>query len=249
MSELMIFIAGFFLPLFPLSMVFNALLARVRQPVLRAILLLVWPQVGLALLATANQAVPAWSVSWALFTAALYGLRALVLREVGLWIGFLATSAWAVLWIPALGGTSTPLVQLYALGFSAPFMLLALLTAGLEQRFGAAYTGLYGGLAQNLPRFSGVLVMVILATIATPLFPAFFAMLASILVAKPGAAVALLGIWLLWSWAGARLLQGLVVGPTNPQDSPDLSLVATWLYALVLVALVVGGVYLIGDLP
>jgi hypothetical protein len=58
----------------------------------------------------------------------------------------------------------------------------------------------------------------------------------------------LLGIWLLWSWAGARLLQGLVVGPANAQDSPDLSLAATWLYALVLVALVVGGVYLIGDL-
>ena len=60
--------------------------------------------------------------------------------------------------------------------------------------------------------------------------------------------MALVGIWLLWSWAGARLLQGLVVWPGNPQDSPDLSLAATWLYALVLVALVVGGVYLIGDL-
>lgn len=248
MSQMLVFLAGLFLPLFPLSMLFNALFARVRHPVLRAILLLAWPQIGLALISTANPAMPDWIVPWALFTSALYGLRALMLREVGMWLGFLATSAWAVLWIPVLGGTSAPLVQLYALGFSAPFVLLALLSAGLERRFGAAYTGLYGGLAQSLPRFSGVLVMVVLAAIATPLFPAFFAMLASILVATPASAVALVGIWLLWSWAGARLLQGLVVGPANPQDSPDLSLAATWLYAVVLVALVFGGVYLIGDL-
>ncbi len=248
MSQMLVFLAGLFLPLFPLSMLFNALLTRVRHHMLRAILLLVWPQIGLALVFTANPAVPEWIAPWALFTSVLYGLRALMLREVGLWLGFLATSAWAVLWIPALGGTAALPIQFYALGFSAPFVLLALLTAELERRFGAAYTGLYGGLAQSLPRFSGVLVMVVLAAIATPLFPAFFVMLASILVATPATAVALAGIWLLWSWAGARLLQGLVIGPANPQDSPDLSLAATWLYAVVLVALVIGGVYLIGDL-
>ena len=67
--------------------------------------------------------------------------------------------------------------HLYALGFSAPLVLLALLSAGLEKRFGAAYTDLYGGLAQSIPRFSGVLVVVILAAIATPLFPGFFILL------------------------------------------------------------------------
>lgn len=249
MSQLMVILAALFLPLFPFSMAFNALLARVRHPVLRAVLLLFWPQIGLALIYTSNPEVPQWIAPWALFTAALYGLRALVLREVGLWMSFLATSAWALLWIPILGGMSTPQVPLYALGFSAPCVLLALLTAALERRFGAAYTGLYGGLAQSLPRLSGVLVVVILAVVATPLFPAFPAMLASILVATPASAVAMAGIWLLWSWAGARLLQGLVVGPTSQHDAADLSLFVTWVYAAVLVALVVGGVYLIGELP
>ena len=47
----------------------------------------------------------------------------------------------------------------------------------LERRFGAAYTGLYGGLARTIPRFSGVFVTVVVAAIATPLFPTFFIML------------------------------------------------------------------------
>jgi hypothetical protein len=241
-------LAGLFLPLFPLSMAFNALFGRIRSALLRGLMLLLWPQVGLALLPANDAATPAWLVAWALLTSALYGFRALALREVGLWTGFLATSTWALLWIPALAGLGEGVLRTHALGFSVPLLLLALLTAELERRFGAAYAGLYGGLAHTLPRLAGVLVVVVLAVIATPLFPTFFAMLTAIVAATPAAALGLVAVWLLWSWAGARLLQGLVVGPSADGGPSDLSLAATWAYAVVLAALVVAGVSLNGAL-
>jgi len=132
-----------------------------------------------------------------------------------------------------------------------PLVLLALLTGGLERRFGAAYTGLYGGLAQVLPRFSGVLVFVVLAVIATPVFPTFFAMLSTIVTAVPAAPAVAAGVavsWLVWSWAGARLLQGMIVGPGRDCEVRDLSRAATWGYASVLVLLVVAGLSWMGGL-
>ena len=241
-------LAGLFLPLFPLSMVFNRLFNRVRSAPLRGLVLLLWPQLGLSLIALAGPAVPAWLVGWALLSSALYAFRALALREVGAWSGFLATSAWGLLWIPAMVGTEAGLLRAYALGFSAPLLLLVLLTSELERRFGAAYTDLYGGLAQTLPRLAGVLVVVVLAVIATPLFPGFFGMLAAIVAAAPATALGLAVVWLLWSWAGARLLQGLVVGPAGAVAAMDLSPIVTWAYALALGALIVAGVLLGGGL-
>lgn len=251
MHALTYWLAGIFLPLFPASMVFNALFARARNAPLRAVLLLAWPQVGLTLAFAGGPATSAWWLALALFTSALYALRAVSLREVGKWVGYLATSAWALLWVALFNHADPRLIRLYALGFSLPLVLLALLGARLEQCFGAAYTGLYGGLAQMLPRMSGVLVCVVLAIIAVPLFPGFFAMLATVMAAAPTvplAAVVVAGIWLLWSWAGVRLLQGLIVGPSKGADAPDLSLASTWAYAAVLVALFIGGVYVTGDL-
>lgn len=248
MSDWSYLIAALFLPLFPLSMVFNAVFARVRQPMLRGALLLVWPQIGLFWLYDASAQPPTWLAIWALGTAGLYAFRALALREVGLWIAFMATSAWALLWIPALSGMDASSVQYDALGFSLPLVLLAFLAAGLEHRFGAAYTDLYGGLAQTVPRFSAVLVCVVLAVIATPLFPGFFTLLTTVVAVQPSTAFGLTLVWLLWSWAGARLLQGLIVGPAHEVSSPDMSLALTWVYSTVLVGLIIGGVYLTGDL-
>lgn len=250
MSLLTYLLVALFLPLFPFSMLFNALLARLHHPALRSVLLLAWPQVGVALVYATSLKVSSWIIGWALFTSALYAWRALALREVGLWTSFIATSAWALLWIPLQGGVDDARVHLYALGFSAPFVLLVFLANRLEQRFGAAYTGLYGGLAQALPRFSGVLVVVVLAIMATPLFPGFFVMLATVVLAvsaAPIVAAAVAGIWLLWSWAGARLLQGLIVGPAGQDESSDLSLRATWGYVAMLGAFVMGGLYWMGD--
>lgn len=250
MMELSYLAAGVFLPLFPLSMLFNVLFDRLHNVAARVALLLVWPQLGIGLLRFTDASLPDWLIGWAVFTSALYALRAVVLREVGLWSSFIATSAWTLLWIPAQQGVEIARLQYYALGFSIPLLLLTMLADGLTRRFGAAYTGLYGGLAQTIPRFSGVLVMVILAIIATPLFPSFFTMLATVVQVMPAApalAVGLVLIWLLWSWAGARLLQGLIVGPADERAIPDLSLSATWIFALALAGLIVAGIYLAGQ--
>jgi len=132
---------------------------------------------------------------------------------------------------------------------SAPLVLLVLLSAGLEQRFGAAYTELYGGLARTIPRYAGVLVTVVVAAIATPLFPTFFIMLDMVveaISATPFTAVILLFIWLLWSWAGARLIQGLIVGRASDVEIVDMNVATISFFSLVLMALIVAGIYLSG---
>ena len=88
---------GLFLPLFPLSMVFNLLFARVASLPVRAALLLTWPLAGLALLHSTGTDVPEPVLIWALATSALYALRLLAIRDLGTWTGFLATSVWALL--------------------------------------------------------------------------------------------------------------------------------------------------------
>lgn len=242
-------ITGVFLPVFPLSMVFNALFNRLGNGPLRAVLLLAWPQLGLSLLFMSHPPHTDWLLAPVLLTSALYGFRAIAVREVGHWIGYLATSAWALLWVAFLNHADPLVARLAALGFSLPLVLLALLATRLERRFGAAYVGLYGGLAQTLPRMSAVLVCVVLASIAAPLFPSFFAMLSIVIGAiaySLPAAVTVAAIWVIWSWAGVRLLQGLIVGAADGADAPDLSLASTWAYSAVLVTLLVGSIYTTG---
>lgn len=238
---------GLFLPVFPLSMLFNALFVRIANPVLRSMLLLVWPQIGvLALSALAGEPAP-WWIIWALMTSALYAFRLLAMREIGRWTGFLATSAFALLWLPVTAGTSPSQLGAYAAAFSVPLAFITLLTRVLEERFGAAYIGLYGGLAQSMPRFAGVLVFSVLAATATPLFPAFFAMLHTLIASQPVPAVVLAGVWLIWSWGAARLLQGLIVGSGDPGSNYDLDAGATWGYAIGLAGLVFAGMVLTGS--
>ena len=245
MTSLHYIAAGLFLPVFPFSMVLNMLYARLRSPLLRSVVLLLWPQIGLLMIFVFDLSAPPWAPAWGLATSIFYALRMLSLRELGVWTSFAATSAWSLLWV-LLDNAVPPLeLQLYALGVSAPLMMLSWLCAGLEKRFGAAYLGLYGGLARALPRYSGILVLVVLAVVATPLFPTFFAMLSMILKAiatAPPVAVAVSAVWLLWSWAGARLLQGLIVGPVRV-TAPDLSRASLWIYIVAIGGLLAGGVY------
>jgi hypothetical protein len=249
LETLIILLAGIFLPLFPMSMVFNAILDRITHIGLRLLLFSAWPLIGLFIVLDRNLVLPDWLLALALFTSALYAFRLLTLREVTQWSGFLATSLWSLLWLPMMQHTSTALLYGYAISMSAPLVLLVLLSAGLEQRFGAAYTGLHDGLARTIPRFAGVLVTVVVAAIATPLFPTFFIMLDMVVNTisdTPLAATVLLLIWLFWSWAGARLIQGLIVGRASTARIADMEITAIGLYSMVLIALVVGGIYLSG---
>jgi len=251
MSEFYLILAGLFLPLFPFSMAFNAIFSRIDNIWVRYLVLLVWPQIGLIILIQQEIVIPDWIAIWGLLTALLYAFRLLTIRELGLWTSFIATSAWALLWI-ILQSSKEPSIYLYALGFSVPLMLLVSLSAELTKRFGAAYVGLYGGLAITQPRFTGILVMVILAVIATPVFPAFFTVLHAIILTVPTSlSMAIMAgiVWLLWTWAGARVLNGLIVGPAEQVEIPDLSAGHAWGYSSMLVGLVVVSLSLIGGLP
>lgn len=251
MSEVMLLFAGLFLPLFPLSMIFNEIFERLRAPKLRIALLLIWPQFGVIIAHSSGIEIPGWIIFWALFTALLYGFRVLALREVGLWTSFMATSAWAILWLTFDSNAELMQSISYTFGFSVPLALLVLISGELEKRFGAAYTDLYGGLALTLPRLSGVLVFAVLAIIATPLFPGFAVMVSAIVgssASSMATAMTAAGIWLLWGWAGARLLQGLIIGPAHEETTTDISATTAWLYAAILGLLVISGIYSIGGL-
>lgn len=239
-------VVALFLPLFPFSMLPNLILSRVRWPVARFVLLLAWPQIGVAVLILTDPKIPAFVVPWALASSALYALRLLTVRDLGLWAGFLAASVLPLTWGLAQSGAPTENLYLFAFWFSLPAALLALLTKPLIDRFGAAYSGLPGGLSAMLPRLSAVLVVTLLAAVATPPFPSFFAMLDLLRRMSPSADLAILVIWLVWGWGATRLLQGFVVGAAEPASINDIGRRSTWGYTSVLCVLVIAGLYLTG---
>lgn len=251
MQTLSWIIAGLFLPLFPMGMVFNTVFQRIRTGWMRATLLLIWPLPGVWLLHDAAPVIPDWLPYWALFSAVLYGFRAVVVSDIGVWTGYLATSSWALSWIALVTGGDTDLPVLQVLAFSLPLALLVLLTTELERRYESAYAGIINGVAQAQPKLSVMLVLTTLAAIGSPLFPGFFTMLNSITYAVtvlPLAAVGLMLVWLLWSWSGIRLLQELLVGPAPESRHEDISRWMSILYGLILLVLVSGSLYLSGEL-
>ena len=239
-------IAALFLPLFPLSVVLNGALALLREPVARCALLLVWPQFGVALLQLSPHAVPHALVPWALATAGFYALRLLTVRDMGQWAGFLATSALALTWALAAGGADRGALQAFAFWFSLPSALVALLARPLARRFGAAYAGLQDGLIGSLPRLSGVLAMTVLAAVATPPFPGFFALLDLLHRLDWSGALGVLAIWLVWGWAATRLLQGFIFGAERAVFVGDIGRGSSLTYAGVLGVFVIAGIYLTG---
>ncbi len=243
-----VLLAGFFLPLFPLSMLFNGLFVRAGGPMLRALLILAWPQVGIVLVVEFMEEIPSWLPLWGTVTALMYAMRALALRDIGLWTAFIATSSWSLLWISVGYGVDTRYLALFAVGMSLPLILLVFLCRWLEARFGAAYLGLYGGLARSAPRFSAIVVMVILGIIATPVFPSFFALLLMIMNSMPAnlfIVFAVGSVWLLWTWAAANLLQGLFSG-SGRRAVGDLGHGYLLVNVISLLGLAVVGVYCSG---
>lgn len=253
MSTLSILLIGLFLPLFPLSIVFNQILKRIKHPVARSGLLLLWPIPGILVASRIEQTLSPWVLTWAALTALLYGFRMLTQREINGWIGFLATAVWSLLWFPLFADVAHQALVAYILASSIPLAMLVWLAVELEQRFGAAYTHLYRGLSNSMPRFSGILVFCILAAIATPIFPAFFIMLKVLISATPVTASIILLAWLTWSWAGIRLLQGVLVGEGTHHNNQykeitDINTSKTWGYTLALVMLTIVGLYVTGDM-
>lgn len=246
MTDLTFLLVAIFLPVFPLSIGFNALFARVRHPLPRLVLLLVWPLIGILVYQWLEPRAPRWLVALALATSVFYAFRLLAMREVGLWTGYLATSVWACLWLPLLYGDGD--LMLYVVWFGAPLAVLALLVGGLERRYGAAYSELYGGLAQTIPRFSGVFVFTVLAVVATPIFPSFFGLLNILVASPPAVASTLAALWVLWSWAGMRLIEGMIVGDASDDAAEDMPLPLTWGFAALMLLLIAAGFILTGDL-
>jgi len=260
--------AGVFLPLFPMAMVFNAVFQRLHNVWARTLILLVWPLPGIWLLTTILSDLPDWLMLWALFSAALYAFRAIVVREVSIWSGFIATSAWSLIWIahgigisPGIQMAAAQTLIMQAMAFSLPLVLMVLLVAELERRYESAYAGIVSGVAQAQPRLSGLLVIITLAVIGSPLFPAFFSMLHNItatIAHQPMLAAGVAAVWLIWSWSAIRLLQDLLVGPalelrhqgTGQQaiGQQDLARGAVIMYGTFLVMLVFAGIYIAGVL-
>lgn len=231
---MMLAVVALFLPLFPLSVAQNLILARLRAP-LRAALLLLWPQFGVTVLQLSQPAMRGFVVTWAILSAAFYAVRLLTVRDLGLWAVTFTSSALALTWGLIAYGADETALRLFILWFSLPPALLVLLTVPLSRRFGAAYAGLVEGLAQAQPRLTAVLTAVILATIATPPFPGFFALLGLLRGLSSAAVLGVLAVWLLWGWAATRMLQGLLTGSSRESSTSDLEPTGLLTYTAVLV--------------
>jgi len=251
MSSMSLLPVALFLPLFPFSMLFNSLFARVDNTGLRVALMIGWPSAGLVLLAALGDTPPTWIAYWSVATALLYGFRALALRDLALWLGHLATSIWALLWLPAVFGDTGAAGVMTLAVFGLPLALLLWLTGHLDRHYGAAYAGALSGLATSLPRLSGLLVLLVLAVIGTPLFPGFFALLGfvnALLPTMPVSALGVLVLWLLWAWAGMRMLQGLIVGEPDGALRADLGLAHTGMIGATVAVFAMSGFWLAGSL-
>ncbi len=241
---------GLFLPLFPFSVVLDRLLAVLAHPLPRVVLILGWPHAGILLAAQLDGPPPAWLAWWSVTTGLVYGFRMLTMRDLNRWVSFLGTSQWTLLWVELIAGVDATTLHTHALAFSLPLALASLECTALDRRFGAAYSHVYGGLASVLPRLSAVFAVTVLAAVATPLWAGFLVLL-HILLAAPStwAMATVLLSSLLWSWAGVRVLQGLLVGPVEDGEPVnDLSRSVTVAALFALAALMAGGLLLTGDL-
>lgn len=237
------FLAAFFLPLFPLSMALTWLFTHVRPPILRGLLILLWPQIGVGLLYLTHAEVPLAFAPWAIATAAFYALRLLTVRELDRWAAFCAVSALALTWGLAAAGSAPIDLTLFAFWFSLPAALLTLLSGPLVRRFGAAYAGLGVGWGGSLPYLSALLIATALAAIATPPFPGFFGILSLLHHLNFAGVIVVLLIWLTWGWAASRLLQGFVFGIRPPGQLVDIQRWPTAAYAVLLGVFSLLGLY------
>lgn len=240
MKPFLLILAGVFLPLFPFSMLFSALFARLDHPVARVLLIVLWPQIGVLLLSQAG--LPLNSsvfVGWALATFLLYALRLLSVRDLFQWSGMLMISATSLAWLLASTNSERLLLQQFVFWLTVAPAFLVILAYALNARFGAAYAGLNTGLARRLPKLSALMVFSVFAAMALPIFPAFFSLLGLMVQSPVDWGLWVLVGWLLWSWAGTRLLNGFVFGPATHTTADDLCLGKALLIGVSLIAIVI----------
>lgn len=228
MNWLLPVLATMLLPLFPLSWLFNRLLTRLPLGWAQAVGIILLPQIGIELLhiSVVPQALPvSWRLYgslWAVVSALLYAFRALSVRDVGIWTRLLASSGLALVWLDWWSGAQLLAVQAFALTWSVPAALLLLLAAALTRRLGGAYLGLQGGLVVAVPRLTASLTMSALGLLATPLFPAFFALWRGFGQLPLAWVPLLLPLPLLWGWASGRFFQDLLYEDYRGEAIPDL---------------------------
>lgn len=244
----MALLAVFFLPLFPFSAVFNAALRALRVAWLRAVLLLVWPQIGVWLIVDAGMHLPPdWAaamLAWATGSSLFYAWRMLSTRDFDIWIGFYASSAWALAWIGVVGGADAMGLRVAMACMSVTALALALASHCLRRRWGEAYVGLRPGLARAMPRLGLATTLSVLAALGAPVFPVFFAMIYLLGLANAATVVGVLVVWLLWGWAGAQIWQGFLFGTPHVEHAfepslRDIPVSWTVLVALLAVAAIV----------
>lgn len=208
--------AAVFLPLFPLSMIFNAVFAVARSAWVRVIMVVIWPQIGLWLLSEAGTApphrLPRWLMLLGLATAVFYAWRMLSVRALPIWVGFWVTSAWALAWVAMIGGVHGMDLRIAMAGVSLTAAALVCGVRAIADRWGEAYLGPRRGLGRQAPRLAGVLVVVMLAAMGAPVLPMFFVMLWLVLHTDGYGVAGAVAVWLLWSWSAARVWQGLLFG-------------------------------------
>lgn len=259
LTLLLFLLAGLLLPLFPLSIGVNLVLqssagGRLDNVWTRAALLLLMPLAGVALIALGQRQAGGESALlttvfalWGGATSLLYAVRLLSVRDGRIWLAQLYTSALALIWVGVVHAVP-PLLP--ALGLALSLLPLAFLLDGLARRFGIARIGLYPGLAQKMPIFSTLFVIAVLAAVAVPFSPAFFA-IAELAFGGIGTNELItlmpLGLsWLLWTWAGINLLTGIVFGVAR-DDLPyrDLDRSAALAHGVGMAALALFGLFLV----
>ncbi|WP_298140133.1 hypothetical protein [Acidiferrobacter sp.] len=241
MDRALFALAAVFVPIFPLSWVFNRTAALLPAGA-QALVVLIVPQIGITLLAATFHGAPPplslrpWIMGLATASALLYALRALSARELSIWTRLMLCSGLAVVWLAWAAGSPGPVLRLMALGWGLPAAVALFLAGALTRRAGGAYIGLQGGLIAVMPRMTAGLVLAVLALTVTPVFPAFF-MLWRGLESVP---LAWLPFWLplifLWGWAAGRLFQDLLFGDYHGEPMADIGALSV---ALISVAFLV----------
>lgn len=247
MEWLELVLVGMLLPVFPASVVFNAVIRWTPTGWGKAAAMILLPEVGVALLPSISSArVPlvhsrGWIVLVA-FSALLYAFRAISVREISIWARLMATSGLGLVWIFEATHRGRDVMAVAVLAWSVPAALLLVLAGLLTERSGGAYLGLQGGLARVVPRISSLATLSALALVATPLFPSFFALLHVIGVLRLFWLWPLLLVLLVWGWSLGGFLQQLLFGSYSGERFPDLGTLATSSGAVVLSLLVVSAV-------